>query len=94
MAVWQNYDNSPELEELGKAVEDGVKQWRQELLDFQAKYYNKYDTSLGVAGSGNRLKNTLKKLVFLREKEEIQEMWRKLHTFSDILVHLSLAAQT
>ena len=93
VAVWQNYANSPELEELGAITKDVIEHWRQDLLDFQSKINKKYATSLCEDGSGSWIKDTSKKVMWLKEKEDIIELRRKLHIFSDTIMLLSDAAQ-
>lgn len=93
VAVWQNYANSPELVELGATIQDAIKDWRQVLMDFRSQMNKKYSASLCATGSGNRLKDASKKVLWLREKEDIVELRRKLHVFSDSIMLLSDAAQ-
>jgi len=93
VAVWQNYEDSPELQELGTIIRDALKDWKDTLFEFQSKLDRKYRASLNLGGSGNWLKDASKKVVWLREKEDILELRRKLHTFSDTLLILSDAAQ-
>lgn len=93
VTVWQNYANGPELVELGTITMDAIKDWRQELLDFQSKINKKYATNLCPAGSSNWFKDASKKIVWLKEKEDIVELRRRLHTFSDTVMLLSDVAQ-
>ena len=92
VALWQNYEDSPELDELGKITRNTVNEWREILLAFRLKVDNKYGTTLCVAGSGNWFKDTSKKVVWLKEKEDILELRRKLGLASDTITVLVLAA--
>lgn len=93
VAVWQNYTESEELKELGQITKDAVKDWRDTLFDFQSKLDKKYAASFASVATKNWHKDAFKKVVWLREKEDILELRRKLHTFSDTLLILSDAAQ-
>ncbi len=92
IALWQNYEDSPELSELGTATKNAVRGWRDTLLAFRLKVDKKYGTSLSLEGSGNWIKDTSKKVLWLKEKEDITELRRKLHVASDNLMILILAA--
>ncbi|KAF4633139.1 hypothetical protein G7Y89_g4976 [Cudoniella acicularis] len=90
IALWQNYQESPELDELGRITKELAKDWRDELLAFRLKFTKKYGKSLSPKGSGNWFKDTGNKMVWL--KEEILELRRKLHTASETLTMLIFAA--
>jgi hypothetical protein len=92
VALWQNYENSPELEALGTAIREAITDWRATLLAFRLKFDKKYGTSLSAGGSGNWLKDASKKVVWLKEKEDILELRRELLLASDTLTILILAA--
>ena len=92
VALWQNYENSPELDELGRITRNTVNEWREILLAFRLKVDRKYGTTLCVAGSSNWFKDASKKVVWLKEKEDILELRRKLAFASDTITVLILAA--
>jgi hypothetical protein len=92
VALWQNYEDSPELEVLATAAKEAIKDWRYILLTFRLKVEKKYGTSLSAGGSGNWLKDTSKKVRWLTEKEDVLELRRKLHLASDTLTMLVLTA--
>jgi len=62
------------------------------LRGFQEKVNRKYGRSLGVSGSGNFAKDVSKKLLWLREKEDISEVRNKLSTASRTVTLLTLEA--
>jgi hypothetical protein len=80
------------LRELGIATNATIKDWRDILQMFRLKVDRKYGTSLAPGGSGNWIKDASKKVIWLKEKEDILELRRKLHTASDTISMLSLAA--
>ena len=92
IALWQNYEDSPELEALGTATKEVIKDRRDILLAFRLKVDRKYGTSLCAGGSGNWLKNAAKKVAWMKEKEDILELRRKLHLASDTIGILVMAA--
>jgi hypothetical protein len=92
VALWQNYENSPELEALGKTTKEAIEDWRDTLLAFRLKVDKKYGASLCTGGSGNWLKDASKKVAWLKEKEDVLELRRKLQSASDILTLLILTA--
>ncbi|KAF4615625.1 hypothetical protein G7Y89_g15282 [Cudoniella acicularis] len=92
IALWQNYEESPELMVLGTTTRNVVKDWRDILLVFRLKVDKKYGTSLSPGGCGNWLKDASKKVVWLKEKEDILELRRKLQMASDTITMLCLAA--
>jgi hypothetical protein len=92
VALWQNYENSPELEALGVTTKEAIKDWRDILLAFRLKVDKKYGTSFCTGGSGNWLRDASKKVVWLKEKEDILELRRKLDSASGTLTILVLAA--
>jgi hypothetical protein len=51
-----------------------------------------YGTQLSAGGSANWLKDASKKVVWLKEKENVSELRKKLHMASDTLVMSILAA--
>lgn len=92
MALWQNYENSPALTEMGIITKDTVGEFRGELLAFRLKVDKRYGASLAAGGSGNWAKDAAKKVVWLKEKEDILELRRKLQMVSDTITILVLAA--
>ncbi|PMD65619.1 uncharacterized protein K444DRAFT_625172 [Hyaloscypha bicolor E] len=92
VALWQNYENSPELEALGKTTKEAIEDWRDTLLAFRLKVDKKYGASLCTGGSGNWLKDASKKVAWLKEKEDVLELRRKLQSASDVLTLLILTA--
>jgi hypothetical protein len=61
-------------------------------LAFRAKVEKKYGVSLGIGGSGNWIKDAGKKVAWLKEKEDILDLRRKLGSASDTITMLTLAA--
>jgi hypothetical protein len=88
VALWQNYASCPELEELGTITRDAAKDWRDVLLEFQLKVDKKYGTNLYMGGSGNWRKDAVKKFMWVKEKEDVAELRRKLHTGSETIMML------
>ncbi|KAF8857708.1 hypothetical protein BDZ45DRAFT_427644 [Acephala macrosclerotiorum] len=78
VALWQNYEESSELRELGTMLRNAVKDWQDTLLAFRLKVDRMYGTSLSPGGCGNWLKDASKKVLWLKEKEDILELRRKL----------------
>ena len=56
------------------------------------KVDKRYGTSLGTGGSGNWIKDAGKKVVWLKEKDDILDLRRKLGSASDAITVLTLAA--
>lgn len=77
---------------MGKTTKNAVQEWRDTLLAFRLKVDKKYGTSLSPGGSGNWIKDASKKVLWLKEKEDIVELRRKLRIASDTLMMLILAA--
>jgi hypothetical protein len=92
VALWQNYQDSPELNELGAITKETVKDWKDILLAFREKTQKKYGASLSSDGSGNWAKDVSKKLTWLTKKEEVLELRRKLQVASSTITLLVLAA--
>jgi hypothetical protein len=69
-----------------------VKDWRDTLLAFRVKVNKKYETSLGIGGSGNWIKDAGKKVVWLKEKEDMLDLRRKLGLANDTITMMTLAA--
>ena len=92
VALWQNYDDSPELQELGTIVKGVIEDWRHTLLAFRLKVDKKYGTSLNAGGSGYWLKDICKKVKWLKEKKDVINVRRKLQTASGALTMLIPAA--
>jgi hypothetical protein len=80
------------LTELGTTTRNIVKDWREILLAFRLKADKKYGTSLSPPGCGNWLKDASKKVVWLKEKEDILELRGKLRMASGSITMLCLAA--
>ena len=76
IALWQNYENSPELIELGRTTKESIQGWRDVLLAFRLKVDRKYATSMSPGGSVNWAKDVSKKVLWLKEKEDIDLMSR------------------
>lgn len=92
-SLWQNYESSPELIELGDLTKNTVKDWKDTLLEFRLKFEKKYGTSLSPKGSGNWVKDTSKKVLWLTEKEDVLKMKEKLRTVSHTISMLAIAAR-
>ncbi|KAE9373748.1 hypothetical protein N431DRAFT_338810 [Stipitochalara longipes BDJ] len=86
VALWQNYD-SPDV-----VTTDVTKDWLDTLRVFQEKIDKKYGRCLAGSGSGNWVKDASKKVLWLKEKEDILELRRKLSSASDTITMLTLAA--
>jgi hypothetical protein len=71
---------------------DIAKDWLDTLRAFQEKVDKKYGRSLAASGSGNRVKDASKKVLWLKEKEDILDLRRKLSSASDTITMLTLAA--
>jgi hypothetical protein len=56
------------------------------------KVDKKYGPSLGLGGSGNWIKDAGKKIEWLKEKDDILDLRRKLGSASDSITMLTLAA--
>ncbi|CZR63961.1 uncharacterized protein PAC_13858 [Phialocephala subalpina] len=92
LTLWQSYEDSPELKELGTTTINIVNDWREILLAFRLKVDNKYGTSLCAGGSAQWLKDVTKKVLWQKEKEEILELRRKLQMASHTIAMLCLTA--
>lgn len=92
MALWQNYEDSPAWTEMGTITKDTVKEFRETLLAFRLKVDKRYGTSLAAGRSGNWAKDAAKKVGWLKEKEDVLELRRKLQMASDTIMMLVLAA--
>jgi len=90
--LWQNYESSPELEELGRVTKDGLTDWRDAILKFQLKFEKSYGTSLQAGGSGKWIRDAAKKVQWLKEKDDIVELRRKIQSASGMIILLVLAA--
>jgi 2'-5' RNA ligase len=93
VALWQNYQDSPELSELGAITKETVKDWKGILLAFREKTEKKYGASLSSDGSGNWAKDVSKKIAWVTKKEEVLELRRKLQTAINMIMMLVLAAE-
>lgn len=76
---------------MGTITREIVNDWKDILLDFRIKVTKKYGDSLSSAGSGNWLKDAKHKVEWLKKKEDVLELRRKLHTASDTITMLILA---
>ncbi len=92
VALWQNYEDSPELIELGTVTKNTIKDYRDILLAFQLRASKKYGTSLSTGGSGSLIKDVSKKVIWLKEKEDVLDLRRKLRAASDTITLLCLSA--
>jgi hypothetical protein len=92
VVLWQSYIDSPELHQLGIITKQVVEDCRKTLLAFRSRIDKKYCASLSLGGSGNRLKDAAKKVIWVKEKEDILELRRKLQVAGDTITMLSLAA--
>jgi hypothetical protein len=92
VVLWQSYNDSPELNELGRITKQVVEDCRETLLAFRLRIDKEYCASLGLGGSGNRLKDAAKKVIWVKEKEDILELRQKLQIAGDTITMLSLAA--
>jgi hypothetical protein len=92
VALWQNYEDSPELTELGRITKESVEDTRGILVAFRVKFDKKYGVSLCPGGTGRWLKDASKKVIWLKEKDDIAALRRKLQTASDTITMLTLAA--
>jgi hypothetical protein len=84
IALWQNYD-CPDV-----ITTDAAKDWLNTLRAFQEKVDKKYGTSLGALGSGNWMKDVSKKFIWMKEKENILDLRRKLNSASHTITMLTL----
>jgi 2'-5' RNA ligase len=92
VVVWQSYNDNPELNELGIITKQVLKDCRETLLAFRSRIDKKYRASLGLGGSGSWLQDASKKVIWVKEKEDILELRQKLQTSCDMITMLSLAA--
>lgn len=92
MVLWQNYQDSRELDELGKVTKTVVKEAGDTLLLFRLKVDKKYGTSLCPSGSGSWVRDASKKMLWLKEKEDVVELRQKLQLASETLTLLILSA--
>jgi len=86
VALWQNYD-SPDV-----ITTDITKDWLDTLRAFQEKVGRKYGRCLADSASGNWVKDASKKVLWLKEKDDILELRRKLSSASETITMLTLAA--
>lgn len=71
---------------------DVTKDWLDTLRAFQEKVDRKYGRCLAGSGSGNWVKDASKKVLWMKEKEDILELRRKLSSVSETITMLTLAA--
>lgn len=91
--MWQNYDSSPELEELGNFTKSAMNGWRKTLFEFQLKFEKRYGASFQVGGSGKWVKDASKKFLWLKEKDDVVvKLRRQIQSASDMITLLVLAA--
>ena len=67
-------------------------EWRDILFAFRVKFEKKYGKSLGFGGSGNWVKDASKKILWLKEKDDIIELRRRISTASSAIQLLVSAA--
>jgi len=92
VALWQNYESSRELDELGEVTKNALEGWRDSLSEFRLKFEKKYGASLRHGGSGNWAKDTSKKFLWLKEKDEVEQLKQKIQSASDMITLFVLAA--
>jgi hypothetical protein len=92
VALWQNYENCPELEELAETSKTIANETIDLLTTFRDKLNRIYGKSFDNNGSGNRAKDAGKKIRWLTEKNDIAELRRKLRGSSETITMLTLAA--
>ncbi|PMD60566.1 uncharacterized protein K444DRAFT_612697 [Hyaloscypha bicolor E] len=86
VALWQNYD-CPDV-----STTDITKDWLDTLRTFQGKVDRKYGRHLAASGSGNWVIDVSKKVLWQTEKADIMELRTKLHSASETLTLLTIAA--
>jgi hypothetical protein len=77
---------------MGIITKDIVKEFREMMLAFRLKVDKRYGASLGAGSSGNWAKDAAKKVGWLKEKEDILELRRKLQAANNTITILVLAA--
>ena len=80
------------MAELGSMTKSAAKDWRDTLMTFRSNFNKKYGASLCPRGSGSWLKDASKKVQWLKERDDILDLRTKLHTASDMITLLVLAA--
>ena len=80
------------MSQLVTIANDTVQDWRDMLLAFRVKFDKKYGPSLRAGGCGNWVKDASKRVFWLNEKDDILNLRRKLHTASETIMMLTLAA--
>lgn len=81
----QLYETSPELEALCAVAEGVVNACQDVLYKFRDKVERKYGSTLGVSGDGGFSKTTGKKVVFLTERTEVNELRASLQSSTGTL---------
>lgn len=92
MALWQNYESSPKLELLRASTRAAVQDCRETLLRFKDNIEQKYGSSLGSYGAKHWVKDASKKLIWLREREDVESLRKQLETSSESIIMLTLVA--
>lgn len=92
MALWQNYEASPELLELCTTAKESINDCQDILKTFRDKVDQKYRISLAASGSGSWVRDAGKKFLWLKEKDDVLELKRRLHRSSESITMLALAA--
>lgn len=69
-----------------------MQNWRDTLLAFRVKFDKKYGPNLCAGGSGSWVGDASKRVGWLKEKDDILNLRRKLHTASETIMMLTLAA--
>lgn len=92
VALWQNYESSLELDELGKVTKKALKEWQDSLWEFRLKFEKKYGASLQPGGSGKWAKDASKKVLWLKERDDVIELRQKISSASGMITLLVLAA--
>lgn len=92
MALWQNYESSPELNRLGASTKAAVQDCRETLLKFKDNIEQKYGPSLDSSGSRNWVKDTTKKLLWTKGRKEIEALRKQSQASSESIIMLTLVA--
>ncbi|CZR62688.1 uncharacterized protein PAC_12585 [Phialocephala subalpina] len=97
VALWQNYDTSPEIDSFSTIIKDTIGDWREILFDFRTKIEKKYGRRLGLGeperrGAVKWLRDAPKKVSWLTEREDIVELRTKLQGASGTITMLAIAA--
>ncbi|CZR54355.1 uncharacterized protein PAC_04239 [Phialocephala subalpina] len=92
VALWQDYESSPELDRPGAATKAAVQDCRETLLRFKDSIERKYGLSLDSSGPKHWVKDTSKKLFWMKEREDIEALRKKLQMSSESIIMPTLVA--